>query len=93
MRARRGDGTVSLIDAATNTVTTTIEAGPEPDGMAVDPSTHAVYVADFADATVRVISPPLPVPVITVSSSARERFCPGTVPPGNGYAGDRLRLR
>ena len=36
---------VSVIDAATRAVTATIPVGTSPAGVAVDPSTHTVYVA------------------------------------------------
>ena len=37
------------------TVTATIGVGSRPDGVAVDPATHTVYVANFNDGTVSVI--------------------------------------
>ena len=40
------DGTVSVIDAATNTVTATIPVGSNPGEVAVDPATGTVYVAN-----------------------------------------------
>ena len=50
------DGTVSVIDAATNAVTATIPVGTSPFGVAVDPAAGTVYVAnDSADGTVSVI--------------------------------------
>ena len=65
-----GDGTVSVIDAATRAVTATIPVGSEPAGVAVDPATHTAYVANvLADGTVSVISAALPAPVTTVTSS------------------------
>jgi YVTN family beta-propeller protein len=63
------DGTVSVIDVATSTVTATIPVGSQPEGVAVDPSTHTVYVANYGDDTVSVISAAQPAPVITVTSS------------------------
>ena len=63
------DGTVSVINAATNTVTATITVGSGPRGVTVDPSTHTAYVANMNDSTVSVISADLPVPVTTVTSS------------------------
>ena len=49
-----------MIDGSTRTVTATVPAGKSADGVAVDPGTHTVYVAnnDFAnggDNTVSVI--------------------------------------
>jgi YVTN family beta-propeller protein len=46
---------VSVIDAATSTVTATIGVGTYPDGVAVDPATGTVYVANGGDGTVSVI--------------------------------------
>jgi DNA-binding beta-propeller fold protein YncE len=46
---------VSVIDGSTRTVTATVPAGKDPDGVAVDPGTHTVYVTHFADGTVSVI--------------------------------------
>ena len=58
--ANTPDGhTVSVIDesgdAATGTVTATIDVGYGPYGMALDPVTHAVYVANYWSGTVSVI--------------------------------------
>ena len=50
------DGTVSVIDAATNTVVATIPAGAAPDGVAVTPDGTQVYVTSFQNNTVSVIA-------------------------------------
>ncbi|AEV71714.1 YVTN family beta-propeller repeat protein [Mycolicibacterium rhodesiae NBB3] len=50
-----GNDTVSVIDAATNTVTATIDVGDTPFGLAVSPDGAAVYVSNSADGTVSVI--------------------------------------
>lgn len=59
------DGTVSVINGATcdgqntsgcNQTPATVEAGSGADQVAVDPSTHSVYVANFNDGTVSVIN-------------------------------------
>jgi YVTN family beta-propeller protein len=63
------DSVVYVIDAATNTITTTIPTGPNPFRLAVDPVTHALYVANLEEETVSVFSAPRPVPVVTVTSS------------------------
>ena len=60
--------TVSVIDVTTATVTATIPVGSAPAAVAVDPSTHTLYVATSGD-TVSVIDVALPTPVITVTSS------------------------
>ncbi|MGD0477195.1 MAG: right-handed parallel beta-helix repeat-containing protein, partial [Nitrososphaerales archaeon] len=55
--ANSGDGTVTVIDGATNTVdpvTPAIPVGYNPTGVAVDPATNLVYVANN-DGTVSVI--------------------------------------
>ena len=49
-----GDNTVSVIDGSTHTVTATVPVGSWPGGVAVDSSTHTVYVANW-DRTVSVI--------------------------------------
>ena len=46
--ANGGAGTVSVIDEASGTVTGTIKVGSDPDGVAVDPTTHTAYVANLA---------------------------------------------
>ena len=50
-----GDGTVSVIDEATETVTATIPVGNDPIGVGVDPTTGEVYVANSDSNTVSVI--------------------------------------
>jgi YVTN family beta-propeller protein len=54
--ANLGDGTVSVISGRTGTVTGTIPVGTGPRGVAVNPVTNTVYVANFFDNTVSVIS-------------------------------------
>jgi YVTN family beta-propeller protein len=49
-----GNGTVSVIDESTNTVTATIDIA-DPYGVAVDPATGSVYVANPGSNTVSVI--------------------------------------
>jgi len=48
---------VSVIDGSTRTVTATVPAGKYPQGVAVDPGTHTVYVTNLVGAnnTVSVI--------------------------------------
>ncbi|MGH9583494.1 MAG: YncE family protein [Bryobacteraceae bacterium] len=50
-----GDGTVSAIDGATNSVTATISVGNQPLAIAMNPATNRVYIADTQDNTVAVI--------------------------------------
>src|SRR3989449_166063 len=47
--------TVSVINGATNTVTTTINVGTNPLGVAVNPSTNKIYVSNSDSNTVSVI--------------------------------------
>jgi YVTN family beta-propeller protein/VCBS repeat-containing protein len=53
--ANFGDGTVSVIDAATNAVTATITVGFEPHAVAVSPDGTRVYVTNSGTNTVSVI--------------------------------------
>jgi YVTN family beta-propeller protein len=55
--ANNGDGTVSVIDGSTRTVTATVPVGKHPTfvGVAVDAATHTDYVAKSEDGTVSVI--------------------------------------
>jgi YVTN family beta-propeller protein len=50
-----GDGTVSVIDTRTNSVTGTIHVGKGPQGVAVDGAAHIAYVTNGSDGTVSVI--------------------------------------
>ncbi|MHB1962118.1 MAG: Ig-like domain repeat protein, partial [Acidimicrobiales bacterium] len=47
--------TVSVIDGATNAVSTTVTVGTGPFGVGVDPSTDTIYVANSSSGTVSVI--------------------------------------
>ncbi len=47
--------TVRVIDGATNTVTATVTVGGEPFGLALNPSTKRLYVANHASDTVSVV--------------------------------------
>ncbi|WP_292387683.1 PKD domain-containing protein [Methanosarcina sp. UBA5] len=49
------EGTVSVIDTATNTVTATVTVGSSPYGVAVNPDGTKVYVANLGSSTVSVI--------------------------------------
>jgi YVTN family beta-propeller protein len=51
-----GDGTVSVINTATNTVVGSITVGNNPIGVAVTPDGSKVYVTNFLDDTVSVIN-------------------------------------
>jgi DNA-binding beta-propeller fold protein YncE len=45
-----------VINTATNTITATIPVGSSPDGVAVSPDGTHLYVTNFDDNTVSVIS-------------------------------------
>ena len=49
-------GTVSVIDGLTNSVISTISVGNDPQGIAVNPNTNKIYVANQHDSTVSVIN-------------------------------------
>jgi YVTN family beta-propeller protein len=46
---------VSVIDATTNTVVTTISVGRTPWGVAINPETNRIYVANAWDSTISFI--------------------------------------
>src|SRR4051812_14639589 len=50
-----GEGTISVIDGATNVVGATITVGSSPTGLAVNPQTNFIYVANTGPDTVSVI--------------------------------------
>jgi len=55
-RGAFGDGTVSVIDTATNTVIDTINDGAGPAGVAVSPDGTSLYVSNLTDGNVYVIA-------------------------------------
>ena len=69
-----GDGTVSVIDTASNTVIATSRVGNGPNGVAVTPDGAKVYVANRGSRTVSVIA--------TASNGVI-----ATIPVGNGPIG------
>ncbi|MFI9506569.1 serine/threonine-protein kinase [Nocardia sp. NPDC052566] len=48
---------VLVVDTATNTVAASIDAGPYPSGIAVDPQTHVAYITNYKEGTVTVLTP------------------------------------
>jgi YVTN family beta-propeller protein len=72
-----GDNMVSVIDGATRTVTATVPVGSGPRGVAVDPDTHTVYVANFWE-----------VSVIDGSTRTVTATVPAGTSPGGGVAVD-----
>ena len=61
------DGTVSVINVATNTVTATIAVGSGPEGVSVSPDGSKVYIANYSAATVNVINTATNTVVDTIS--------------------------
>ena len=53
--ANLGGGTVSVVDATTDTLVTNIPSGGVPVGVDVDPTPNRIYVADFSGDSVFVI--------------------------------------
>ncbi|MGC5124300.1 hypothetical protein ACPXBE_25875, partial [Escherichia coli] len=54
--ANSSDNTVSVINAATNTVTATIAVGRNPFGITLSPDGSKLYVVNSADATVSAVN-------------------------------------
>jgi len=65
--ANANDGTVSAINAITNSVIATVTVGSFPEGLAVTPNNTSVYVANSGDTTVSVINTATNTVVTTVS--------------------------
>ncbi|MFF3684430.1 beta-propeller fold lactonase family protein, partial [Streptomyces sp. NPDC002187] len=82
--ANGNDATVSVIDTATNTVTTTIPVGSGPTGVAVTPDGTRVYVANGNDATVSVID--------TATNTVTTTIPVGNVPIGVAVTPDGTRV-
>ena len=75
-----GDGTVSVIDAATNTVAATVPVGADPLGTAIDPQGGSAYVTNqVAAGTVSIID-------------AASSTVAATVAVGSGPSGIALKL-
>ena len=54
--ANRGDGTVSMVDTATHSVTGTAPVGGSPSSIAVSPGGDVVYVATGSGNTIAVMA-------------------------------------
>jgi len=76
-----GEGSVSVIDIATNTVLTTVTVGVSPEQVAVSPNGHVAYVTDPGSDTVWVIATASNTVVATVA-----------LPVGSGPAGVAITL-
>ena len=57
--ANFGDGTISVIDTITNSITTTLDVLRHPEAVAVSPDGERVYVGDYWSCAVAVISVPM----------------------------------
>jgi YVTN family beta-propeller protein len=68
------DGTVSVIDTATNKVTATIKVGEAPSALAISPDGNRVYVANGGSNTVSVIN--------TTTNTVTETIAVGIDPEG-----------
>src|SRR5439155_478525 len=64
------DGTVSVLDTVTNTITATVPVGSDPIGVAVDPRGMRVYVTNPDDGTGSVIDTATNTTVATVPVGA-----------------------
>jgi YVTN family beta-propeller protein len=53
-----GDGTLSVVDAITNSVATTVDAPGYSEAVAVSPDGERIYVGDYWSGAVAVISVP-----------------------------------
>jgi YVTN family beta-propeller protein len=53
-----GDGTVSVVDTITNSVTTTVDVSGYPEAVAVSPDGERIYVGDYWSDAVALISVP-----------------------------------
>ena len=85
-----GDGTVSVIDEATNTVTRTIPVGSGPYGVAVDPASRTVYVTNSGDGTVSVINEATDTVTHTIPAGAERARMRRQAPGGTGANGASL---
>jgi YVTN family beta-propeller protein len=67
----QSSNTVSVIDAATNTVTATVAVGATPQGIAFNPSGTRAYVTNFSTQDVSVIDTAINTVTATVAVGAR----------------------
>jgi virginiamycin B lyase len=67
------DSVIARIDPATNSVTGTIQVGPQPDGIAVSPG--AVWVVNRGDPSVSRIDPATNQVVATIRIGPRDACC------------------
>ncbi|WP_284234960.1 YVTN family beta-propeller repeat protein [Mycobacterium antarcticum] len=72
--ANVGDGTVSVIDTATDTVTNIVTVGIDPFGVAVSPSGTRAYVTNFGEDTVSVIDTATNTVTATISVGDNPRW-------------------
>lgn len=75
-----GDGTLSVVDLALNTVTATLETGAGPHGQRISPDGKELYVANVTDGTVSVLDP--------VGLKELDRISVGAAPVQVGFTPD-----
>ncbi|WP_313888625.1 YncE family protein [Mycolicibacterium sp. CBMA 226] len=91
--ANAGDGTVSVIDTATNTAGSPISVGNQPEGVVVSPDGTRLYVTNYGGtvsvidtATNTVIGNPIPVDhpyTVAISPDGTRLYVPSSVAQGN----------
>jgi DNA-binding beta-propeller fold protein YncE len=57
--ASNANGTVTVIDGATNTIDSTLTVGNSPTGIAIDPNLNIAYVANSSDTFISVVHGPV----------------------------------
>jgi YVTN family beta-propeller protein len=88
--ANHGDGTVSVLDTASNVVVATVTVGSEPAGAAVAPSGARAYVTNqAATGTVSVIDTAVNGVVATVTVGARASGVAVKLPGNRAYVTNR----
>ena len=77
--ANQGAGTVSVIDSATNVVSTTVTVGTSPQYVAYCPTNNSIYVTNYGSGTVSVIDSATNVVSTTVTVGTNPNdvaYCP-----------------
>lgn len=85
------NATVSVLDAATGEVTSTLAVGTNPIHTVVDPATHLAYVTNKASASLSVVDPGYVAPVPTVVADPSSVQAGGTVTlTGTGFTAGQV---
>ena len=77
--ANEGAGTVSVINSATNVVSTTVTVGTDPNDVAYCPTNNSIYVTNYGSGTVSVINSATNVVSTTVTVGTNPNdvaYCP-----------------